>query len=61
IGQLFCTLPPDWGKVTPRKLSIPSGLSPGTMPTGITANVWETPTVGYVRDTAETLTESPCL
>ena len=26
------TLPAGWGKVTPRKLSIPSGLSPGTIP-----------------------------
>ncbi|MBR8836743.1 MAG: transposase [Stigonema ocellatum SAG 48.90 = DSM 106950] len=55
------TLPPDWGKVTPRKLSTPGCVESRNQAYGNHRHVWETPTVGYVGDTAQALTESLCL
>ncbi|MBR8834323.1 MAG: transposase [Stigonema ocellatum SAG 48.90 = DSM 106950] len=55
------TLPPDWGKVTLVKLSTPGCVESKNQASGNHRHVWETPTVGYVGDTAQTLTESPCL
>ena len=55
------TLPTDCGKVTPRKLSIPECIESRNQAFGNYRHVWETPTVGYLGDTAETPKESPCL
>ncbi|MBR8839203.1 MAG: transposase [Stigonema ocellatum SAG 48.90 = DSM 106950] len=53
-------LPPDWGKVTLSRYQ-PIVVETGNQASGNHRHVRETPTVGYVGDTAETLTESPCL
>ena len=54
-------LPPDWGKVTPRKSSTPECVESRNQAYGNHRHVRETPTVGYLRDTAEPLKESPSL
>ncbi|MBR8835134.1 MAG: transposase, partial [Stigonema ocellatum SAG 48.90 = DSM 106950] len=55
------TLPPDWGKVTLVKLSTPGCVESKNQAYGNHRHVRETPTVGYVGDTAKPLTESPSL
>ena len=60
-GQLLRPYLRTVGKLCLGRYRSKNGWSPGTKPKRITAIVWETPTVGDVRDMAEPLTESPYL